>query len=215
MLNRVWSSDGWKYYTFLGAPSSSAEYSEDDPGPAPQTVSYAMSYKPAEPQSIYENERYETPKCCSSSGNSGALAQPVFSSSADATSIKNRVDYCPVTLPPFAGLPPKCIFTGSVKECPCYWYCTNDIFESFETDYYSQSGGNTGSYNFASLYSGFQLRVTAPYGTESNKDDVDLAGAEEVKLGMWLRQTQRNLDNGQTYCDNIGDASPCSWPMDD
>ena len=210
MLNRVWSSDEWKYYTFLGAPSSSS-----DPEPAPQTVSYAMSYSPAEPQSIYENDRYETPKCCTTTD--GAPAQPVFSSSsADVTSIENRIEYCPVTLPPFANLPPQCKFTGSVNLCPCYWYCTNDIFESFE-GYYSQSGDKTGSYNFASLYSGFQLRVTARAKGLDTKDDVDLAGAEEVKLGMWLRQTQLNFANSQTayYCDNIGDASPCSWPMDD
>lgn len=213
MLNRVWSSDEWKYYTFLGAPSSSS-----DSEPAPQTVTYAMSYSPAEPQSIYENERYETPTCCTSAGNSGPPAQPVFSSSADVTSISSRVEeYCPITLSPFApGLPPQCIFTGLVTKCPCYWYCTNDIFESFE-GYYSQSSDNTGSYNFASLYSGFQLRVTARAKGLDSKDDVDLAGAEEVKLGMWLRQTQQNLDSyGGTayYCDNIGDASPCSWPMD-
>lgn len=103
-------------------------------------------------------------------------------------------------------------------------YCTNLQYVDFETggdprDMYDGSGHGQTPYNFASLYSTFELVIfndksTADSAANMRSRGIDLAKVSAIQVGMWLKTD--GLNNGPLDgCDAIARVSADQGESDD
>lgn len=89
---------------------------------------------------------------------------------------------------------------------PCFHYCTNLDFASLEAGNSRVFHTTGGPYNFASVYSSFNLLLSNKVGTgrpvEFRSQGIQLQGVKAVHLGMWLKTNGRNNQQMDT-CDDI------------
>jgi len=96
-------------------------------------------------------------------------------------------------------------FLGPPGGKPCYYYCTNLDFSSLNQgtnacQVYLNDG--EGPYNFASLYSTYELEVSSTFD-DSPETGVDLSQATGIELGLWIKTYGERLQGG-------GGANQCS-----
>ena len=99
---------------------------------------------------------------------------------------------------------------------PCFQYCTDLDFSSLESgDVASIAHGKQDPYNFASLFSSYNLVVHNGLGTEvsvqSRSVGIDLGHVKTIRLGMWLK-TNGDNSMARDTCNAIGNIGKKLMP---
>ena len=110
---------------------------------------------------------------------------------------------------------------GRELECdgePCFYYCTNLDFESLETGNAESRFNQHSPYNFASVYSAWDLQVYNHWSSDAKTSvrsaGLDLSKVTKLHLGIWLKTNGENNQKLDT-CDRVGQVSSESLLVED